>query len=347
MIKGFWKNKKVLITGFNGFKGSWMSLVLNLQQAELYGFSLNNKDNKKNENTFKLKKIYKKIFYGDIRNKKKFAKAISFVKPDIVIHLAAQSLVIESYKNPLTTFETNFNGLLNLLEICKNKKITHTIVTSDKCYLNKNNKKLFSEDDHLGGDDPYSASKAIAEILCNSYKTSYNMKICTVRGGNVIGGGDISQHRIVPDIINSIFKNKSFKFRNPYQTRPWQHVIDVIWSYLKISELTYKGKISPQSWNIAPKKSYKNKYVVNQFKKLNDFKVVYTKAKFIEKNFLSLNPEKAKEIGIYNLWNINRSIKETYDWFNVNYKNKNNTYDFSKKQIETYMNERHKKYSKH
>lgn len=338
-MENFWKDKKVLITGFNGFKGSWMSLMLSKYNANLFGYSLNNKSNYKNEKIFKLKNIYKKICYGDIRNQHLLSKFINTIKPNIIFHLAAQSLVLDSYKNPKGNYETNFNGLLNLLEITKHKKITNIIITSDKCYLNKNNKKFYRETDALGGDDPYSASKAIAEILCLSYKKSFNMNITTLRGGNVIGGGDWNKNRIVSDIINSIFKKKIFHFRNPNQTRPWQHVIDVIWGYLKIGELSFKKKIKADCWNIAPQKSYTNNFLIKQFKKHKNFNVKIKKQKLSEKKFLNLNSNKLKKIGISNLWNIKKGVKETYDWFDAYY-NKKNILNFSNMQINEYLDER-------
>jgi CDP-glucose 4,6-dehydratase len=190
MNLNFFKNKKIIITGFNGFKGSWMSLILYNLGAKVYGYSLNEKKNKINENIFNLNKICKSFVYGDICDSKKLNIFFRNINPDYCIHMAAQSLVLDSLKSPKTTFETNFNGTLNLLEILRTQKsIPALIVTSDKCYLNEKI-SFFTEDDCLGGDDPYSGSKAATEILCHSYLKSYNLKIATVRGGNVIGGGD-------------------------------------------------------------------------------------------------------------------------------------------------------------
>jgi CDP-glucose 4,6-dehydratase len=191
MNLSFFKDKKIIITGFNGFKGSWMSLILYHLGAKVYGYSLNEKKNKINENAFNLNKICKSFVYGDICDYKKLSIFFKKINPDYCIHMAAQSLVIDSYKLPTKTFETNFNGTLNLLEILRlQRDIPTLIVTSDKCYLN-NKKKIFIESDSLGGDDPYSASKAACEVLCHSYLKSYNLKISTVRGGNVIGGGGL------------------------------------------------------------------------------------------------------------------------------------------------------------
>lgn len=342
-IKNFWENKRILITGFNGFKGSWISLLLFQYKAKLFGYSLKNKINTKNEKIFKLKSFYKKVCYGDIRDKKRLSYFINLTKPQIILHLAAQSLVIESYKKPQENFETNINGLLNLLELSKSKKITHLIVTSDKCYLNNNKQKPFKEDDALGGDDPYSASKAMAEILSNSYKKSYGMSIVTARGGNVIGGGDWNKYRIVTDVVNSIFKNKTFEFRNPNQVRPWQHVVDVAWNYLKVTELTFKNIIKPESWNIAPQKSYSNNFLIKEFKKYKKFKIKLKKINFVEKKYLNLSTTKSKKIGLTNFWNIKRSIKETYEWFKCYYNSRSDIFEFSIKQINNYLDERKKR----
>ena len=169
MNSNFFKNKKIIITGFNGFKGSWMSLILYHLGAKVYGYSLNEKKNKINEEAFNLRRICKSIFYADIRNYKKLRYFFKKVNPDYCIHMAAQPLVIESFRSPLETFETNFNGTLNLLEISrKHDGVPTLIVTSDKCYLNNKN-KILNESDPLGGDDPYSASKAATEVLSYSY----------------------------------------------------------------------------------------------------------------------------------------------------------------------------------
>ena len=237
LVKIF-RNKKVLITGHTGFKGSWLSLWLNISGAKVYGISNNYKSTETNIKNFRLKKNVKN-FNIDIRNFVKLNKIITKIKPDFIFHFAAQSLVGNSFKNPVYNFETNFNGTLNLLEVLRLSKFKciSIIITSDKSYKNLEIKRGYTENDILGGDDPYSASKASAEFVINSYFKSFlknkkNLRIAICRAGNVIGGGDWSNDRLIPDIMRSIFNNKKVKLRNQSSTRPWQHVLDVLNGYL-------------------------------------------------------------------------------------------------------------------
>ena len=214
--KKFWKKKKVLVTGHTGFKGTWFSLWLQKLSAEVYGISLPPPKNEKN--LFSLVNLKNKMksrsHYLDIRNKDLFKKAIIKIKPEIIFHLAAQPLVKESYKNPYNTIDTNIIGTVNLLEICREFKIAKTIIiiTTDKVYQNKEQKKPYDENSHLGGFDPYSASKASVEIISSSYRNSYfkgmGVSLATARAGNVIGGGDWSANRIIPDAVNAWSKKK-------------------------------------------------------------------------------------------------------------------------------------------
>ena len=230
VVKSFYKNKKILITGATGFKGSWLSYWLFLLGAKVTG--VGRKPNK-NENLFKQLKLKDKIktIYLNIENKKKFSKIINQYKPQIVFHLAAQPIISESYKFPEKTIFTNTSGTLNLLEILKKEKSIKSavFVTSDKCYKNNFSTRGFKEGDSLGGDDPYSASKACAEIVVNCYYKSFfinkNIGIATARAGNVIGGGDWSPNRLIPDVIASFSKNKEVFLRRPNFNRQWQHVL--------------------------------------------------------------------------------------------------------------------------
>lgn len=336
--KSFWKNKKILITGYNGFKGSWMTMILYLLGAKVYGYSLNNKTNKKNEKVFDLKKQVAGYAYGDVRDEKKLNIYLNQVSPDIVIHMAAQSLVINSFKDPKFNFETNVGGLMNLLLILKKfkKKFFLLVVTSDKCYLNNNKKKL-DEDAPLGGDDPYSASKACAEIMSYSFKKSFNLPIITARAGNVIGGGDWSKNRLLPDLMKSIFENKVFTFRNPNQSRPWQHVIDLNINYLKLIYLTLSQKLELGSWNIGPIKSFKNKFIINHIQKRCALKIkIINKNTYKEKQQINLNINKAKRAKIKNNLSIFETLNSTLDWYD-NYYSKTDMKQFSHNQIKKYL----------
>jgi CDP-glucose 4,6-dehydratase len=337
MNLNFLKNKKILITGFNGFKGSWMSLILYHLGAKVYGYSLNEKKNKINEEAFDLRKICKSIFYADIRNYKKLRYFFNKVNPDYCIHMAAQPLVIESFKSPLETFETNFNGTLNLLEISrKHDGVPTLIVTSDKCYLNSKN-KILNENDPLGGDDPYSASKAATEVLSYSYIKSYNFKIATARGGNVIGGGDWNDNRLVPDIMRSIFLKKKLIIRNRNLVWPFQHILDVNFSYLKLLKLIISNNKYCSSYNIGPKNSYRVSEVLNFYKKYIKNNLVFKKEKLKEKPSIFLDIRKSKQLGIKNNINFKSTLKLTFDWYQVYFKRNKKIFDFSLEQIKNYL----------
>lgn len=257
-----------------------MSLILYNLGGEVHGYSLNEKKNKVNENIFKLKKICKSYVYGDICDYKKLSLFFKKINPDYCIHMAAQSLVLDSFKYPIKTFNVNFTGTLNLLEILRvHKNIPTLIVTSDKCYLNYK-KKFLTEIDPLGGDDPYSASKAACEVICNCYIKSYNLKIGTVRGGNVIGGGDWNNNRLVPDIMRSIFLNKKLVIRNYNQLRPFQHILDVSNSYLKILQMIIGNNKYCSSYNIGPKNSHKVSQVLAFYQKYIKKKLFLKKINF-------------------------------------------------------------------
>jgi len=331
----FWKNKKVLITGNNGFKGSWLSLILYMLGAKVYGYSLNEKRNKLNENIFNLKKISVKNIYGDIRDKKKLTDFFLFVKPDFCIHLAAQSLVLDSFKWSNTTFTTNILGTINVLETLKIIKIPSLIVTSDKCYVN--NYKILNEFSPLGGDDPYSASKACCEILVNSYIKSFDLQIASVRSGNVIGGADWNFTRLIPDIMISIFKKKKLYIRNKNQIRPWQHVFDVNFSYLRLLEKLHKDKRYSSSYNVSPNRSYRVEKIISYFKKYLK-NITYNKKKNnLEKKSIFLNSNKIMKLGIKNRLSLYEILSLTYNWYKEFYSKKKDIFNYSQSQIKYYL----------
>ena len=252
---------RVLITGSTGFKGAWLAFWLNDIGAKVIGLGL------RPENSsilFKGLRIDEKIkqYYIDITNFKKVNEVIKKTKPDIIFHLAAQSIVSKSFKDPINTFRTNILGSANILESFRINKIPNLVyITSDKCYLNLDQKKNYKETDILGGIDNYSSSKASAEIIFSSYLTSYfpgnkYLSLVSARAGNVVGGGDMKENRIVPDIVKSFSKNKSLILRNPKATRPWQHVLEPLSGYLlvghKLINNNLKNNILP-SWNFGPK----------------------------------------------------------------------------------------------
>ena len=341
------RRKKILVTGHTGFKGSWLVAWLKILGAEVYGIS---KDIPSYPSHFKILKnmSQKKDIRFDLNKYEKLKKKILIIKPDYIFHLAAQSLVKKSYKKPVLTWKSNLNSTLNLLESLRNvkKKTSVIFVTSDKCYLNVEKKTSYKETDTLGGEDPYSASKASCEILVNSYIKSFFYKkkslirICTVRAGNVIGGGDWSEDRLIPDCVKNWSKKKITNVRNPNSTRPWQHVLEAISGYLVLaSRLSKNHNLHGQSFNFGPvsKKSNSVKKVLELFKNYfpySKFKFRENK-KFKEAQLLSLNSVKAKKL--LN-WKANLTFSETIryvgNWY-MNYYSNNKI--LTKEQIQSYQ----------
>ena len=350
-LKKFYFNKKILITGHTGFKGAWLSSFLNFMGAKIYGISL---DPVSNNNIYDCIKHKLKIdLRVDITNYEKLNKTIKKLKPDIIFHLAAQPLVFESYKKPLLTFNTNLMGSLNVLNsIIKNfQKSKVVMITSDKCYQNNEWLWGYRENDILGGIDPYSASKASVEIAINSFVKSFaykDHKIITARAGNVIGGGDWSENRIVPDIIKSWKSKKPITIRNPNSTRPWQHVLDPIYGY-SLLPIFMDTKIfqNGESFNFGPDLDSEYK-VIDVFKKLNeylpelDFKIKKNQNKVHESGLLRLNCEKAKlKLKWQSNLNFNQTIRFTSEWYKFYFsskKNKEKIADFTFKQINNFLN---------
>ena len=350
-LKKFYKNKKVFITGNTGFKGIWLQLFLIYLGAKVKGYSLKIK---KNDDFIFYKKIKKECegintTYGNILNYDLLKKTIKNFKPNIVFHFAAQSLVIESQKFPRNTFETNVIGTNNLIDICKNISTIKSVViaTSDKCYFNKK-AKYFSENSKILGNEPYSSSKANTEYLINIYyknfQNSLNFGLSSVRAGNVIGGGDFSKYRIIPDIINNVKKKKIF-LRNPNNIRPWQHVFDVLSAYLLISKFHYiNRKKFSGPFNVGPnKKSFLNvKQLTNiLIKNLKINMKIYlntnTKIKYKESKYLFLNSNKIKrKLKWLPNYNIKKSIEITTNWYKNFLLNKN-LYKFSNNQIKNFF----------
>ncbi len=344
------KDKRILVTGFNGFKGTWLCILLNLLGAKLYGISLKNKNRYNHYNLIK-KKINLREYYFNINNLTKLKKTIKSIKPDFVFHLAAQSLVYKSLKDPSETWNSNVIGFLNIL-IClhqQKKKCIAVMVTSDKCYKNIEQKKGYKENDILGGEDPYSASKASAEILFNSYFNSFikknnkYLKVCTARAGNVIGGGDWSENRLIPDCMKKWLKNKAVEIRSPNSTRPWQHVLEALNGYLFLAISLYKNKkISGESFNFSSDK-IKNISVINFLKLIKkqwpdiSWKIMVDK-KFKETGLLQLNNLKAKKkLGWKPKLNINQTIEYIVKWYRDFYNDKKNPYNVSKSQVLNFL----------
>jgi CDP-glucose 4,6-dehydratase len=336
----FWKNKRVLITGHSGFVGSWLFYFFYLKKIKVWGISLDTKDK---NNLFYYLNIYKNknSYICDINNYNKLENIIKKIKPNIIIHLAAEALIIKSLKNPIETYKTNIFGTLNILRIIKkfNYIKSAIIFTTDKVYKNSNKKKKFVETDSLNADDPYSGSKAASEIVINSYTKSYlkNRNIITVRAGNIIGGGDYNESRIVPDIIKNSINNRILKIRNKKSTRPWQHILDVIFIIKKLIEKTYNKNNYQEIFNIGSNNQGKNvEFILKQFTHVFPVKVKYKKNNF-EKKYLNINSSKLyKKLKIKNCLNIIQSIKFTIEWYLNFYKNKINSQNLCEKDIQKY-----------
>ena len=257
-LLNFYNGKKVYITGHTGFKGSWLAYILHKAGAEVIGFSLNPNTNPSLFSEINLKnKITSQI--GDISNPLELEKSILNVKPDFIFHLAAQPLVRYSYTNTIETYNSNIIGTANLLEACKkiDNECVVVCITTDKVYLNNEWDYPYRENDSLGGYDPYSASKAAAEIVIDSYRKSFfrnsGISVASVRAGNVIGGGDWSEDRLIPDFVRSIQQGQSILLRNPYAVRPWQHVLEPLFAYLLLGFKMFENKPDYcEAWNVGP-----------------------------------------------------------------------------------------------
>ena len=340
------KNKKVLITGHTGFKGSWLSLWLSTLGAKVYGISNNIPTNPSH---FKFLDInFTEDFRFDISNTNKTLDSISNIKPDYIFHLAAQPLVSESYKDPINTFKTNTIGTMNLLESVRHlkKKCIVVMITSDKSYDNLEIKRGYHENDKLGGSDPYSGSKGAAELVINSYVKSYyeegNIRIAVGRAGNVIGGGDWAKDRIIPDIIRSLNKNEVLKIRSPKATRPWQHVLEPLSGYLTLAYyLSINESIHGQAFNFGPplRFDYNVEQVLLELKKYFqnlEWEIVENK-NFKESTLLKLDCSKAKQILNWeSSMTFEETIQFTSDWYNRFMENSSSIKQFSIDQIKYY-----------
>ncbi len=323
----FYKNKRIFITGHTGFKGSWLSYILLLSGAKVFGYSLKSPTN---PNLYTILNINKNIisYIEDIRNYDKLLKILKKVKPEIVFHLAAQPIVRESYKKPLYTYEVNIMGTVNLLNACRFISSIHSIVnvTTDKVYLNTGKNILYKEDDKLSGSDPYSNSKSCSDIITFGFKNSffkskYSPALSTARSGNVIGGGDFGKYRIIPDCVRSLEKKKPVIIRNPEGVRPYQFIVDCLYGYLLLAKKQYFNKEIEGSYNFGPDKMdfIKNIELVKIFDKNigNKLKIKIKKEKiFYEDDILKLDNKKSKEIlGWQPQINLKKAIELTANWY--------------------------------
>tara|TARA_B110000967_G_scaffold205684_1_gene250742 strand:- start:916 stop:1980 length:1065 start_codon:yes stop_codon:yes gene_type:complete len=344
-----YKNLKVVVTGSTGFKGAWLCFWLHLLNAKVVGIALKPE---RDSILFKRLLLSKKIkqIYLDINNFTKLNSTIKKEKPDIIFHLAAQSVVSESYINPLQTITTNVIGSSNILESVRINKIKNLIyITSDKCYLNDGRKKSYSENDILGGEDLYSASKACAELTFEAYYKSFlnkdkKLAFATTRAGNVVGGGDMKKDRIVPDIIKSLKNKTPLIIRSPNSTRPWQHVLEPISGYLKLGDLLMNKKLPDSikpNWNFGPNKINCKKVIEVVKEVINcwgeEKKINIIKSNFKEAKLLMISSEKAKkELDWAPSLNFKETISMTVEWYKSCFF-ENKIEEITKKQIEYFL----------
>jgi len=326
------KGRNILVTGHTGFKGSWLSLWLSSLGGNVTGLSLEPNTNPSHWELLKLNSV--KEFIGDIRDKDFVSKVLESSHPEIIFHLAAQPLVRDSYLDPELTWSTNVIGTLNLLEASRklDNLLAILIVTTDKCYENKELNAPYSEQDQLGGYDPYSASKAAVELLVSSHRRSFytskvSPHIASARAGNVIGGGDWSKDRLVPDLIRSLGSSNKLVVRYPDSTRPWQHVLDCLSGYLLLAEKLIMEDDFSESWNFGPDIN-DTATVRDVLDKLQSFwPELNWKLDNIdnphEANLLQLNSLKARSIlGWEQILSLDESLKMTSDWYSSYLNNK-------------------------
>lgn len=353
-LRSFFQNKRILITGHTGFKGAWLSKILLNWGSHVVGIALKPATSPNLFNSLEIKKHINNYFV-DIRNFKKVKEIIQKEKPEIVFHLAAQPIVRDSYDNPLYTFETNIMGTANILQAIKETNTVRAavIITTDKVYENKESGRPFKENDKLGGYDPYSASKAAAEIVIASYIKSffnpadYNKKhktlIASARSGNVIGGGDWQKDRLIPDIVRAVFEKKEkITIRNPDAVRPWQYVLESLYGYILLAEKLYKAKREfSGAWNFGPHN--KNYLTVEEVVKRSlgllkqgSYEIRRDSGKH-EARLLKLDSNKAKKLlGWQSQLDIETILEFTFNWYKAFYEKKN-IIDLTNQQINSFL----------
>ncbi len=334
MFQGIYRNRRVLVTGHTGFKGSWLCAWLNSLGAEVGGLAL------KPDQTpdhFSLLKTPLHSEICDIRNAEEVKRILKDFQPEIVFHLAAQPLVRASYREPRGTFETNVMGTVNLLDACRFTPSVRAVVvvTTDKCYANPENGKPFTEDDPLGGYDPYSASKGAAEIAAASYRSAFfgsadSPAIATARAGNVIGGGDWAQDRLIPDLIRAAAAGKAAEIRSPNAVRPWQHVLEALSGYLTLgAALLSRGQTAASAWNFGPLEA--ESFTVGDIIGIagSEWNKISCRAdenteQVHEAARLLLDCRKAqKQLRWRPVWNTERAVRRTVRWYREFYENGN------------------------
>ena len=335
MFGNAYKGKKVFVTGNTGFKGSWLIFWLMKLGANVRGYSLNLPTD---PNHHEILNLDFETISGDVRDLEKLQNAIKFFRPDMVFHMAAQSLVRKSYQNPIETFETNVIGTVNVFEVCRQTDSVRAIVnvTSDKCYENREWIWGYRENDPVGGHDPYSASKGCAEIVTESYRKSFfpldnyqrthQTLVVSVRAGNVIGGGDWGHDRLVSDIMRAASQSERVQIRNPHATRPWQHVLEPLSGYLLLGQKLLEGdREFSGAWNFGPSdEGHRN--VLSVIRELQkywsniDYKIKADEKNPHEANLLKLDCSKAyAKLKWKSVWDSSTTFAKTAQWYKEYY----------------------------
>ncbi len=354
MNTDFYKGKKVLITGHTGFNGSWMCEALLNARANVYGYALKPEE----ESLWNILDLESKTetCYGDVRDLKTLTEFVQKVQPEIVIHMAAQPLVRLSYEEPAYTYETNVMGTVNILEAVRKTESVKSFVnvTTDKVYKNKEWEWGYREDEELNGYDPYSNSKSCSELVTSSYKNSFfntetggrKVAITTCRAGNVIGGGDFAKDRIIPDCIRAAYKREDIIVRNPYSTRPYQHVLEPVVAYLMIAKEQYEDITKAGNYNIGPNETdcYSTGDIVDAFV-CEWAKQTGESIKWINKhdggpheaNFLKLDCSRVNKIfGWKPVWTVREAMEEIVEWHRA-YRDKEDMESVTLGQINKYI----------
>ncbi len=349
MNKEFWQDRIVFLTGHTGFKGGWTALWLTSLGAKVHGFSLEPPTSPSFYEEVGIESIINKSVIGDICDLDHLSKEMNISNASIVIHMAAQPLVRHSYSYPVETFKTNVMGTINVLESARMSDSVKAVVniTTDKCYENKEWVWAYRESDRLGGHDPYSNSKACAEMVTNSYRSSFfqdnKTNIATVRAGNVIGGGDWALDRLIPDFFRSLDKGKILTVRSPNAIRPWQHVFEPISGYIKVAEsLVNEGSNFSEAWNFGPEESDAKpvSWIVEELcKNIPEAKwEIESSSKLHEAGNLKLDSSKAKKLLNWKpRWDLKDALEATTSWHKA-WKNSDDMYNFSIQQIKNFLN---------
>lgn len=356
MKNSFWEGKKVFITGHTGFKGSWLCLWLNQLGANVTGYALQPPTNPcLFEEALVAEGITSVI--GDIRNNSTLVHAMRRASPDIIFHMAAQPLVRRSYVDPVETYSTNVMGTVNLLEAVRHMSTVRAVVnvTTDKCYENKDWVWGYRENEPMGGLDPYSSSKGCSELVTVAYRNSYfnaskygehQVALATARAGNVIGGGDWAEDRLIPDILHAIESGQPVKIRNPHATRPWQHVLEPLSGYIALAENLYKyGPDFAEAFNFGPAEEDAKsvQWIVEELTNKWGDGASWEKDSGShphEANYLKLDCSKARaKLGWAPRWSLNQALKAIVSWHKLYriHQTRQEMRDLCLKQISEYM----------